>query len=307
MHFGIDISSNNTHPIDYGAVVAYLRELGGGEQPFVIVKATEGTGYINPDFHGDVLGFRNAGAAVGAYLMDHGSSNVATEEGVFKRVAGSLPQFDDDEIPDGMSNSAYAQHCAQLLAQNPVAVDYLNQSEENSGFPEGDGDWEANYNKQPGVVHSPKALIHQYDDQGVIPGAQGYFDMNAWLGTEDQFAKMFAETPVPAQAPEPQPQPVVSPAHRNTFTPLAVDGSFGPHTIAAQQFVDFNGDRNSCDGVFGPASKRAMQAHLGVKVDGAVGPVTVRALQKHVGAVEDGDWGKQTTSSLQRALNEGRY
>lgn len=109
-----------------------------------------------------------------------------------------------------------------------------------------------------------------------------------------------AVTPAPAPAP-------VSAARRNTYTPIAADGDFGPASIKAEQFVSFNGTTAECDGVFGPASKKSMQAHLGVAQDGVIGPVTVKALQKRVGAVQDGDWGTQTTKSLQDALNKGTY
>jgi hypothetical protein len=42
-------------------------------------------------------------------------------------------------------------------------------------------------------------------------------------------------------------------------------------------------------------------------VDGIIGPVTVKALQAHVGAAQDGQWGPLTTEALQRALNAGRF
>ena len=190
MHYGIDVSSNNAHPIDYAAAVAALRQMGNGAQPFVIVKATQGSWYVNPDFAADVAGFKAAGAAVGAYLMDEGNADVATEEAFYRRVAGPIPQYDDDELP--MGNSDYVAHCAALVAQNPKASDYLNQSEEDEGFPPGAGIWEANYNNQPGVTHRPGVLIHQYSDVGRVAGIQGDVDLNVFLGTETQFAEMFA-------------------------------------------------------------------------------------------------------------------
>jgi GH25 family lysozyme M1 (1,4-beta-N-acetylmuramidase) len=201
-HYGIDISSNNGHPIDYPTVVAHLRQLGGGTQPFVIVKATQGTGYTNPYFSEDVHGFAAAGAAVGAYLMDQGNNDPAAEETYFRKVAGGLPQFDDDELP--MGNNAYAQHCAALVAQQPAALDYLNQSEEDGGYPAGAGLWEANYNGQPGVTHRPGVLIHQYADNGTVPGIAGQVDMNVWLGSDTAFAQTFHLT-TPPPAPPAQP------------------------------------------------------------------------------------------------------
>jgi hypothetical protein len=192
VHHGVDVSSNN-HPdnasIDWPLVFADLKARGGGQQPFAIVKAIQGTHYVNPFFSEDVNGARAAGFALGAYLMDQGDDDPAAREAVFRRVAGPLPQFDDDELPEG--NLAYATHCAALVAQNPAALVYLNQSQEDEGFPTGAALWEANYNDLPGVTHKP-ALIHQYTNIGSVDGIIGAVDVDAFLGTEAEFAALFA-------------------------------------------------------------------------------------------------------------------
>ena len=121
--------------------------------------------------------------------MDEGDADPATRQAVFRRIAGPLPQFDDDELPNG--NRAYASHCAQLVSQNPAALVYLNQDQEDHGFPTGAALWEANYNDLPGVTHKP-ALIHQYTDKGTVEGIVGTVDVDAFLGTEAQFAALFA-------------------------------------------------------------------------------------------------------------------
>lgn len=194
MHYGLDVSSNNPHPIDYQAVVDDLRSRGGGAQPFVIVKATQGTWYTNPDFHADIDGFIAAGAAVAAYLMDEGTADPAAEVTYFKSVAGGLPQYNDDELPQGLAVSAYITHCQALLAQNTGAPDYLNQVEENEGFPMGaDGGWEANYNNEPGVTNKVGVLIHQFTSSGTVNGISGSVDLNAFLGTEAQFSQVFSD------------------------------------------------------------------------------------------------------------------
>lgn len=56
------------------------------------------------------------------------------------------------------------------------------------------------------------------------------------------------------------------------------------------------------DGVFGRATKKALQKALGVTADGIIGAGTIRALQKRVGAARDGIWGRDTTRRLQRRL-----
>lgn len=208
MHYGIDISSNNAHPIDYGAVVAYLRRL-GVDQPFVIVKITQGVGYVNPFFAQDVAGFRAAGAAVAGYLMDEGNQDPAAEVAMYRRLVGNLPLTFDIELPDG--NADYAAHARDLVAQDGAGLAYLNQSEMQDGFPTGAGLWLAEYNNRPSEVAYP-CLIHQYSDAGNVPGI-GTVDLNVWLGTEAQFQLFFLPTshtdavrpPLPAAVSSPYP------------------------------------------------------------------------------------------------------
>lgn len=195
MHFGIDTSNNNAHPIDWAAAYAELKSLGGGAEPFVIHKVIQGTRFVDSTTAGDVAAARAAGFKFQAgYLMDQGNSSVAAEEDLYQRTS-SLPQTDDIELPEGLSVAQYVAHAQDLVNIHPNELSYLNQSEEDEGFPEGAGIWEANYNKRPGVVHHANVVIHQYDDAGVIPGCAGVFDMNAWVGSEAAFALFFGAAP----------------------------------------------------------------------------------------------------------------
>jgi lysozyme len=195
--YGVDVSSNNHHPINWGALASYLRGLGGGAQPFAIVKISQGIGYVNPYASEDIAAARAAGFAVGGYLMDQGNAAPVSEEAVFQAHSEGVPQFDDDELPEGLTTKAYIAHLDGLVAQDPAALNYLNQSEENEGFPAGGGTWEANYNNQPGVVHRSGVLIHQYTSSATVPGCSGLFDLNVWLGTATAFNALFRLTPPP--------------------------------------------------------------------------------------------------------------
>src|SRR4051812_7074846 len=84
---------------------------------------------------------------------------------------------------------------------------------------------------------------------------------------------------------------------------LVVDGVFGPATIRALQ----RALGVAVDGQFGPVTQKALQSRLGVAADGVIGPITIRALQRRVGATVDGQWGPETTKALQRALNAGTF
>jgi hypothetical protein len=198
-HFGLDCSSNNEHPMNIVAIEACLRALGGGGQPFVIVKVNEGNYYTNEFAQSDIAAYKAAGFAVGGYLMDAGKSDPASEEAMYNRIAAGVPQFDDDELPDGMNTQQYIQHLNGLIAQHP-AVQYLNQSEASSGYNQSIGLWLAEYNNQPGVTSRP-CLIHQYTGTGTIPGLSGQFDLNYFAGSEQQFDATFAVPPSPIPIP----------------------------------------------------------------------------------------------------------
>lgn len=205
-HYGIDVSSNNAHPINWGAAFSYLKGLGRGDRPFAIIKVNEGNYYTNPDTAEDVAAARAAGFVVGGYLMDAGSSSPASEEALYKRVAGNLPQFDDDELPDGLTAAQYISHLATLIAIKP-AFQYLNQSEVAEGFNAGTGLWLAQYNNAPGTVRYA-CTIHQYTSSGTIPGCAGNFDLNYWLGSEAEFDSVFQiSSPPPPPPPPPAPKP----------------------------------------------------------------------------------------------------
>lgn len=96
----------------------------------------------------------------------------------------------------------------------------------------------------------------------------------------------------------------------NTYTPIAVDGQFGPATIKALQYG--LGDV-TVDGLWGPKTAAAFQVFLGVAADGDFGPLSTEALQRKLNAVGgyglavDGSWGPLTTRALQQCLNAGQF
>lgn len=147
--------------------------------------------------------------------------------------------------------------------------------------------------------------VWQYTDRLNYAG-QGV-DFNAFRGTVAELVAALGVSVPPAPVPVPTPVPAPAGTYQyramhNTYTPLTVDGSWGPKTTQALQFVL----GVQVDGVFGPVSARALQKFLVVKQDGIIGSVTIRALQKKVGATVDGDLGSQTVGDMQSKLNAGK-
>jgi hypothetical protein len=99
------------------------------------------------------------------------------------------------------------------------------------------------------------------------------------------------------------------------FTPLDVDGQFGPQTKKALQWqLNHAGAQPplDIDGDIGTVSTKMLQTHLNavagpVAIDGELGPQTISALQRRIDVPVDGEWGPQTTSGLQTSLNAGSF
>ena len=167
--FGVDVSSNNPHPINWPALFSALKGAGLGATPLAIVKISQGTGYVNPDAGEDLAVAKAAGFVVGGYLMDQGNADPAAEEAIFRAHISGVPQFDDDELPEGLSTGAYIAHLESLVAQDPAAPQYLNQSEEGAGYRPGRESGRPTTGR-PGVVHRTGVLIHQYTSSATVPG-----------------------------------------------------------------------------------------------------------------------------------------
>lgn len=200
MHSGWDISSNNAglRQVDFNAAYQFFLAAGGGAMPLCIVKVNQGTGYLNPTLATYVAMARAAGFICAGYLMDQGDADPAAEEALYEQTT-DLPQADDVELPEGLSTAQYIAHAGALINVHPNELDYLNQSEVAEGFPQGWGLWLAQYNGVPGdTVYA--CDLHQYTSSGTIPGINGTFDFNAWVGSETRFQQFFRliATPIPS-------------------------------------------------------------------------------------------------------------
>ena len=203
----IDLSSNNHPPggpaFDYAAAKA-------AGVTGVMVKATEGSTYINPYYGIDVAGFVAVGVPViGYHLAEFG--NVEVEARHFMSVAGARARMLDSETS---TDADWQNEFLSALNLWPVEeLDYGSASTLPRGvrsllFP-------ASYGKAPGFGD-----CWQFTDSQSVPGI-GVCDCSEWTGSTADFDAVFSiSVPPPPAPPAPPPAPTVW-----TEKPLA--GKFG--------------------------------------------------------------------------------
>jgi GH25 family lysozyme M1 (1,4-beta-N-acetylmuramidase) len=195
---GIDVSSHQD--------AAY--SLAGAD--FVVVKATEGTDYVNPKRAAQVQRARDAKVVVGHYhFMRPGS--VQAQADFFLKTAAPLPgeflalDWEDPGVSCA-DKDAFLRY-VQSKAGGRKVVLYCNTAfwlhRDTSSFA-ADGLWIAQYGVGAGKPAIQAAwLMHQYTD------APQDTSVTRWSSRADM-AK-WAASPAPAPAPKPKPKPVPKP------------------------------------------------------------------------------------------------
>jgi GH25 family lysozyme M1 (1,4-beta-N-acetylmuramidase) len=191
----IDISANNEHPINWAAVAR-------AGVTTAIIKATEGTTYTNPDFHGDMTGANLAGIDVLAYHYA-GMGNPTAEAAYFVSVATTrYARILDIETSQ---NTAWTRAFLMALG-NPSGELMTYGSASTIGSIRAQIPstiWVAAYEQNyPGY-----GVMWQFTSSAEIPGITGLVDESSWHGTELQYETLFGldapPDPIPSQ-PNPE-------------------------------------------------------------------------------------------------------
>lgn len=178
----IDVSSNQDHPIDWAAVKK------SGVKG-VILKATQGTTYVNSYFEGDLKGCRDAGLPVVAYHFAM-FTNAIAEARAFHRVAGRFGRALDIETS---SNLAWANDFLGMLQEcGGLAHDQTMLYGSESSLPRKGLIsllWVADY----GVTTPGRpCACWQFTETGKVPGIANPVDVSYWMGTAQQFDSFFS-------------------------------------------------------------------------------------------------------------------
>lgn len=190
MILGIDISHHQGAP-DLAAVRRSGRR-------FVVVKATEGTGYTDPQFAASRSRAHAAGLVVGLYHFAR-AGDAHAEASAFAHAVGGLQPGEFVVLDWEVTAPDPAGWCATWLAATRDALGvtpliYLNQSARDgsdwtrvvrSGVPL----WLARYDGSTDACGSgrwPAPAMKQYSESGTVPGVAGPVDLDVFYGTEDE-------------------------------------------------------------------------------------------------------------------------
>jgi hypothetical protein len=177
----IDISSNqhpNNAPINWNQVA-------GAGVTAAFIKATEGTGYVNPFFQSDMLAAQKAGLLVCGYHFASMGDPVA-EAQKFRKVAWRWARMLDYETN---TNVAWARTFLQTLGLPADQVITYGSADSLKDF----------YGQLPsmafpaayGQAYPGWGVCWQFTSSATIPGIVGNVDEDQWHGSETQYDLLF--------------------------------------------------------------------------------------------------------------------
>ena len=259
-----------------------------------VAKATEGTGYTNPDYASAKVRAANAGAFFCAYHFLHAGNGAGQATHAFSVVGSNVPLMIDFE-PEYNANGTIAS-----APQVTDAVDFINEYRSLGGktyllylphwYWQGDmgqaslapvtdlgmllvsSDYTAYSDAGPGWAPygGMTPAIWQYTSSATLNGVKNV-DMNAYQGTLADFK---AQVTTGAKK-----------AINASSNPTLSEGDSGAavETLQARLNVWGANPALAVDGDFGPATLaavKAFQTQQNLTVDGVVGPQTWAALNK---------------------------
>lgn len=253
---------------------------------FVIVKATQGTGYVSPTYKQQITSAESLGKYLGIYHYASSGGAAAEAEHFLQTVADYIGKailvLDwEGEQNANFSNPSYALDFLNYVKNRTGITPFIYMSKSvcrqykwDASFPL----WCAQYrNQQPsgyqaqpwtdakgfGAWQSPK--IFQYSSKGQLDGYSGNLDLDlAYMDGAEWLS--YAQGKVIVKEPE---------DHGSFDLPIIRRGSSGKAVKLWQVILGIKPD-----GLFGIITQeetRQFQLENNLKVDGIVGPVTWKA------------------------------
>ncbi|MFJ2591171.1 GH25 family lysozyme [Streptomyces sp. NPDC087538] len=319
---GFDTSHHNSHPIQWSAAVS-------AGYSFVFQKATQGTGYRDPQFAGDFAGASQAGLMVAPYhFYDSGSGaaqadhfvRTARAAGYDGKRAGQLPPVVDLEkirgrCPAGVNNTqvaAFLSKARQAFGVNPIVYTSKDFADTclrgNTGALANSPLWQPRYEsgtREPAPVGGRYWSIWQYTENGTVPGLRGRADVNVYKGTLTQLRALAPLAP--GQTPTSPGTGTPTPSTGNGTGTGAGTGAGGGASAPAAAVWPLL--KNGARGVNVTTAQHLLAAAgQSVTADGIYGPNTqnaAAAFQRAHGLTADGIIGPNTWNKLVRTVGQG--
>lgn len=168
---------------------------------FALIKATQGTGFTDPEFERNWSGAAAAGLARGAYHFGVGTPGAAQAKHfleVVKPKEGDLLVLDYENNPDGPDMTvsqalAFVREVEKKIGHPPILYSF------DSKFGTLAADpvlgtccrWVARYGPEPATEWD----IWQYTSSGSVGGITGRVDRNRFDGTLDKLKGLAGQTP----------------------------------------------------------------------------------------------------------------
>jgi len=264
-----------------------------------VAKATEGTGYTNPDYASAKVRAANAGAFFCAYHFLHAGNGAGQATHAFSVVGSNVPLMIDFE-PEYNANGTIAS-----APQVTDAVDFINEYRSlggktyllylphwywqgnlgqtslapviNLGMLLVSSDYTTYSDTGPGwaAYGGMTPIVWQYTSTATLNGVSNV-DMNAYKGTVADFQAQ-ATGGGTSQSGN---------GSGSGSEPTLTEGDTGPAVQTLQTRLNVWGASLTVDGDFGPATLaavKAFQTQQNLTVDGIVGPQTWAALNQNPG------------------------
>lgn len=316
------------------------------EADFVIVKATEGIGYVNPVFKEQIDGAITGGKKVGIYHFADGKTSGREEANYFlskiKNYIGKavlVLDWEADALKKGVN---YAKEFLDTVksATGVNAMIYMSKSVAHgsdwSSVAKEHALWVAQYasmnqtgyqsepwtdDKGYGAFGSP--AIFQYSSRGRLNGWGGNLDLNiAYLSSDswDKFARANGSSVSNPNAPQHTSRKRIDedgiPGYETVGLAQEIAGTKIDHRISNQYHPNdkyrpalvaaSDYTNNKKLLELGSALWREVQKSLGTDIDGIHGKNDTHAAQVKWGLKIDDIWGHDTTVEWQKRLNSGK-
>lgn len=208
---------------------------------FVVIKATEGTTYVNPYCDQHFGQAAELGKKLGVYHFAGGGDAAAEAEYFVRNVRGYIGKAIlvlDFEIQNMANGAAWSKRWLdrvyELTRVKPVIYmsNYMaNHLDWNAVASAGYPLWNAYYYAYGTPMgYNPdaplperlgpwgKALLYQYTSEGRLPGYNGYLDLDVFYGDPDDWDRYVREDGNAGPNPQPDPTPPPNPQPQPTFT-----------------------------------------------------------------------------------------